>query len=243
MTVQLLSKASNMTRKPALTKPFSCRYCNTGFTKESTLTVHVCEQKRRALAKTEKHVQLGYLTYVRFFQLTQQAKTIKTYEDFAKSQYYNAFVKFGSFLSNVDPLYLDRYIDYIVTSGTKLDHWCREELYYKYVLQLLKKEPADTAIERSIDTMVNWAAANNSQWNHYFKYVNPNRGVYDIKDGKISPWVILNCSTGREMVSNLNEEQLGIVYETLDPEFWSSRFKKYPADLELIRTVVKEGNL
>ena len=224
-------------------KPYVCQYCGNGYTKESTLVTHVCEQKRRHLAKTEKHVQLGYQTYVRFFQLTQKAKHVKTYDEFAKSPYYNAFVRFGSFLSNVNPLYLDRYIDFVVTSGVKLDHWCREDLYYRYVLDLVKKEPAEVAIERSLKTMMDWADANNAQWNHYFKYVNLNRAVYDIKDGKISPWIVLNSNTGREMLSKLNDEQLGIVFEVMEPDFWARRFKMYPADLEFVRQVVQEGKL
>lgn len=224
-------------------KPYVCQYCNSAYVKESTLVVHMCEQKRRNLAKTEKHVQLGYQSYIRFFQLSQKSKTQKTYEEFAKSPYYNAFVKFGSFLNNVNPLYLDRYIDYVVTSGVKLDHWCREDLYYVYVNDLIKKESAETAIERSINTMIEWAEKNNSQWNHYFKYASLNRAVYDIKDGKISPWLILNSKSGREMLNKLNDEQLNIILEIMDPTFWAKRFKTYPADLDLVTQVITEGNL
>jgi hypothetical protein len=224
-------------------KPYICQYCGSAYVKESTLTVHMCEQKRRHLAKDDKHVLMGYQTYVRFFQLTQKAKYVKSYDEFAKSPYYNAFVKFGSFLSNVNPLYLDRYIDFVVTSGVKLDHWCREELYYKYVLDLIKKEPAEVALQRSITTMMDWANENNSLWNHYFKYVSVNRAVYAIKDGKISPWLVLNCDSGRTLLSKFNDEQLNIVFEVLDPEFWARRFRTYPADKELISEVVKEGNL
>jgi hypothetical protein len=222
---------------------FVCQYCGKGYAKESTLAVHMCEQKRRHLSKSEKHVQLGYQAYVRFFQLTQKAKHTKTYEEFAKSPYYNAFVKFGSFLSNVNPLYPDRYIDYVVTSGVKLDHWCREQLYYDYVLDFVKKEPAEVALQRSINTMLSWADEHNSTWNHYFRYVSTNRAVYDIKDGKISPWIVLNCDTGRSMLSKLNDEQLGIIYEAMDPDYWARRFKLYPADIALVKTVVKEGGL
>lgn len=227
----------------AVDKPYVCQYCGSAYVKESTLTVHMCEQKRRHLAKTDKHVQLGYHTYIRFFQLSQKAKNTKTYDEFAKSQYYNAFVKFGSFLSNVSPLYLDRYIDFVVTSGVKLDHWCREELYYNYVLDLIKKEPAEVALQRSISTMMDWAQSNNSQWNHYFKYISLNRAVYDIKDGKISPWLVLNCETGRAMLGKLNDEQLGIIFEVMNPEFWGKRFRTYPADLDLVKQVVQEGQL
>jgi hypothetical protein len=130
-----------------------------------------------------------------------------------------------------------------VTSGVKLDHWCREELYYKYVLDLVKKEPAEVALQRSVNTMIEWAAENDSHWNHYFKYVSVNRAVYAIKDGKISPWLILNCDSGRALLAKFNDEQLNIVFEVLDPAYWARRFKTYPADNELIAQIVKEGNL
>jgi hypothetical protein len=244
MNLEIFDKYKKIkTQVTTIEKPYVCKYCGAGYVKESTLVVHMCEQKRRHLAKSEKHVQLGYQSYVRFFQITQRVKNQKTYEDFAKSPYYNAFVKFGSFLSNVNPLYLDRYIDYVVTSGVKLDHWCREELYYKYVVDLIKKEPAEVALQRTVATMMDWAEANNSQWNHYFKYVSLNRAVYDLKDGKISPWLILNCTTGREMLGKLNDEQLSIVFEVMEPDFWTKRFKKYPADLELVKQVVLEGTI
>jgi hypothetical protein len=244
MNLDVFEKTKRMTISvAAVEKPYVCQYCGSAYVKESTLTVHMCEQKRRHLAKTDKHVQLGYQTYIRFFQLSQKAKNTKTYEEFAKSQYYNAFIKFGSFLSNVNPLYLDRYIDFVVTSGVKLDHWCREELYYNYVLDLIKKEPAEVALQRSINTMMEWAENNNSQWNHYFKYISLNRAVYDIKDGKMSPWMVLNCETGRAMLGKLNDEQLGIIFEVMNPDFWAKRFKTYPADLSLVKQVVEEGAL
>ena len=56
----------------------------------------MCEPKRRHLQKDEKRVQLGYLTFNRFYKLCQKATENKTYEQFCKSPYYNAFVKFGS---------------------------------------------------------------------------------------------------------------------------------------------------
>lgn len=222
---------------------YACVHCGNKFSKEKTLVVHMCEQKRRALAKTEKHVVMGYDTYNRFYRKTQGAKQDKTYEDFAKSPYYNAFVKFGSFVSNVNPLYPDRFIDYVVTSGVKLDHWCRDELYEKYVLDLIKVETVETALQRSIGHMMSWAETNKSQWNHYFLYVSLSRATFDIKDGKVSPWLILNCKSGKEMLSKFSDDQLASIGTTIDPQFWMNKFKKLPADVELVRQVVKESNL
>jgi len=211
--------------------------------KEKTLFAHMCEPKRRALQKNEKRVQLGLYAFQRFYTLSAGAKKDKTYEEFCKSPYYNAFVKFGSFLSNVKPLYPEKYIDYVVTSGVKLDHWCRDDLYEKYAVDLIRKESVDTALERSINTMVKWAEDNNSVWNHYFFYVSSNRATWDIKDGKISPWLVLNCKSGKEMLSKFNDEQLSLLGNVLDPQHWAMRFKRHPSDVELVRKVAQEAKL
>ena len=225
-------------------KPYVCEYCNTGYTREKTLLVHVCEQKRRHLQKNEKRVQLGFYAFQRFYKLSAGAKTDKTYTEFCKSQYYNAFVKFGSFVNNVRPLYPEKYIDYVVTSGVKLDHWCREEMYEKYAIELIRKEGVETALERSISTMLEWASENEpAPWNHYFDHISLNRAVWHIKDGKISPWLLLNCKSGKEMLSKLNDEQLNMLYHVLDPSHWAMRFKRNPKDVELVKEVVKESNL
>ena len=225
-------------------KPYVCEYCNTGYTREKTLIVHVCEQKRRHLQKTEKRVQLGFYAFQRFYKLSAGAKKDKTYSEFCKSQYYNAFVKFGSFISNVKPLYPEKYIDHVVTSNVKLDHWCREVMYENYAIELIRKEGVETALERSVMTMMEWADENDpAPWNHYFNHISLNRAVWHIKDGKISPWLILNCKTGKDMLGKFNDEQLSMIYHVLDPSHWAMRFKRNPKDVELVKEVVKESNL
>jgi hypothetical protein len=224
-------------------KPYVCEYCGSGYTREKTLAVHMCEQKRRHLQRSEKRVQLGFYAFNQFYRLSAGSKKDKTYEEFCKSPYYNAFVKFGSFLSNVKPLYPEKYVNYIVKSGVKLDDWCKESLYETYAVDLIMKEGVETALERSITTMMDWADENDSVWNHYFNYVSLNRAVWHIKDGKISPWLILNSKSGKDMLSKLNDEQLGMIYHIMNPEHWAMRFRKNPSDVELVKEVAKESNL
>ena len=226
-----------------LTSKFVCEYCKKGYTKESTLLVHMCEKKRRALQKDEKRVRLGLYAFQRFYKLSAGNKNEKTYEEFCASSFYNAFVKFGSFVSNVKPLYTEKYIDYVVTSGVKLDYWCREEMYEKYAIELILKESVETALERSINTMIEWAEENKSQYNNYFTSASTNRIVWDIRDGKISPWLVLNCKTGKASLGEFNEEQLGMLTKIINPQHWSVRFKRQVKDVELVKQVAKEAGL
>lgn len=236
-------KALVGTKSKLQTLNYKCEHCGKLFAKEKTLAVHICEQKRRYLSRPEKHVQMGMLTYKRFYEITQRTAKPKTFDEFESSPYYTAFVKFGSFVSNTNPIYPDRFIDYVVKSGVKLDHWCRDELYDKYISDLIKVEPADGAVQRTIQTMIDWADKNSSQWEQYFLYVNLNRATHDIKEGLISPWVLLNTKSGKEMLRNMNDEQLAIVSPVIDPQFWMRRFKSLPADVELVKDVIKEAKI
>ncbi|NBP00736.1 MAG: hypothetical protein EBU90_11515 [Proteobacteria bacterium] len=211
--------------------------------KEKTLVAHMCERKRRALQRDEKRVQAGFMAYNRFYKLTQNAKKNKTYDEFCDSGYYNAFVKFGSFINNVDPLYPDKFIDYVIKSGVKLDHWCRDELYEAYLLDMLKVEPVESATQRTLTTMMEWADANDSKFQHYFEYVNLNRAVQDILNGKISPWIILNCNSGKKMMANMNDDQLSLISAVVDVPYWFKKFKEYPADVALIQEICKETGI
>ncbi len=225
-------------------KPYVCEYCNTGYTREKTLSVHMCEKKRRALQKDEKRVRFGLYAFQRFYILSAGSKREKTYQEFCSSPYYNAFVKFGSFINNVKPLYPERYIDWVVKSGVKLDHWCKDELYEKYVLEFILKEDVTTALERSVQSMMEWADENEpAPWNHYFAHVSLNRAVWHIKDGKISPWLILNCKSGKKMLNSFNDEQLEMIYHVMNPEHWAMRFKRLPEDIELVKEIVAESKL
>jgi hypothetical protein len=224
-------------------QPFNCVHCSKSFMKEKTLIAHMCEQKRRVLQKDEKRVQTGFFAYNRFYQLTQAAKKQKPYSDFCKSAYYNAFVKFGSFINNVNPLYPERFIDYVIKSGVKLDHWCRDELYDKYLTELVKIEPVESAVQRSLQYMMEWGDENNANFAHYFNYVSVNRAVHNIRDGKISPWMVMNSAGGVDLLKKFSNEQLELVNQTLDIPFWIKKIRDNPADVALVKEVCKEAGI
>lgn len=224
-------------------QPYKCVHCKKSFMQERTLVSHMCERKRRALQKDEKRVQAGYMAFNRFWQLTQNAKVLKTYDNFADSSYYNAFVKFGSFINNVSPLYPDKFIDYVIKSGVKLDFWCRDELYEKYLYETLKTEPVESAVQRTLKTMMEWGEEHGADFAHYFAYTSLNKAVHDIRNGHISAWVILNSSTGQTMLRNMSDEQLEMISLALDVPYWIRKFKEVPADVALVKEICKETGI
>lgn len=211
--------------------------------KDKTLVAHMCERKRRALQKDEKRVQAGFVAFNRFWQLTQGAKKAKTYDNFADSSYYNAFVKFGGFVNNINPLYPDKFIDYVIKSGVKLDHWCRDELYEKYLYEMIKVEPVESAVQRTLKTMMEWGDEHHMDFSEYFSQVSLNKAVYDIQNGKVSPWVILNSSMGQSMVKGMSDEQLDMIAPAFDVPYWLRRFRELPADTALVKEICTEAGI
>jgi uroporphyrinogen-III decarboxylase len=91
--------------------------------------------------------------------------------------------------------------------------------------------------------MVVWAEEHNSIYNHYFLYASTNRITWDIKDGKISPWLILNCKSGKQALNSFSDEQLNMLVNVIDPQHWAVRFKRQPKDVELVKQVAHEAGL
>jgi len=221
----------------------TCTYCGKSFQKERTLQVHVCENKRRHLQKNEKWVQNGFLVFQRFYQIHQNHSKQKSYDDFCKSAYYNAFVKFGRYIMHINPLYPEKYIDYVILSKIKLDHWARDDLYEAYLVDTLKSEPVEAALQRSIQTMMDWAVEQHVQWSDYFRLVNTPRAVQHIQQGKISGWLLLGCAAGKKMLKSFTDEQLEMTQRFIDPNFWNNKFKNYPADLLFVKETAKEAKI
>ena len=45
------------------------------------------------------------------------------------------------------------------------------------------------------------------------------------------------------MLSKFNDEQLGMIFEIVNPTHWAMRFKRKQADVEVVKEVAKESNL
>lgn len=220
-----------------------CEHCGKQFTRERTLMVHVCEQKRRHLQRDEKGVQVGYLAYNRFFQLAQGSTKNKTYQHFAKSPYYIAFCKFGRYVISRTIIEADTYIDWLITQNVGIDAWAKEGTYDTYLQSKLLTEPVEPALERTIKSMQEWAHNESAEWKHFFYYVNINRAVEMINQGKISPWVIFNCESGQKLLGDMNDEQIQLIATVIDPPWWKKVFKSKPTDVDFAKEVLRTAGI
>lgn len=223
---------------------YKCKYCDKLFRKESTLSVHLCEPKRRWQQETETGVQFGLRAYLRFYETTQGSARLKSYGDFVSSPYYNAFVRYGRYLVAVRAINPNSFTDWLLRQNKKIDYWCKDSFYEEWLLEYLKKEAPQDALERALKEMQDYASRSDiADFSHYFAYGNTNRICHHITTGRISPWVIYNCNTGINYLEGLNPEQMDIVLPWVDPDYWSRKFRDYVADVEWCKHVLKAAGL
>lgn len=222
----------------------TCEYCHKEFTKESTLLTHVCEPKRRWLQKNEPPVRLGFIAYNSFYSINSvSSKKPKTYEDFAESNYYNAFVKLGRYLNNIKSINPESYIKWLIRNQKKLDYWTKDSFYNEWLIEYLRLEDYGDALSRSIGEMDQWATSNNAVFTSYFELVSTNIVIQAIDNGRISPWVIYNCATGTKFLSKLSEQEIGMIYDYIDPDFWYKKFITQQIDTDIVKDILNKAGL
>lgn len=224
------------------TELFKCEYCGKGFKRESTLAVHVCERKRRYLQQDDRNVRLGYRAYQLFYRIGTNSKKPKTYDDFAGSQYYSAFVKFGTYCVDLKIDDVEGYTTWLLNNSVKLDKWTSDQNFNKWNKERLKRESVDRAVERSVMFMTEWAEQKKMHWSEYWDKTSTNQIVFHICAGRISPWVIYNSKSAQAMLDRLNQEQINMIIDYIDPGYWQQKLKLNPDDATWVENVI-EGNL
>ena len=228
------------------TETHACRYCKKEFRRESTLAAHLCEAKRRWQQEKETGVQMGFQSYLRFYEITQGSAKLKTYEHFVDSSFYNAFVKFGRHCQSIRCVNFASYTDWLLKNNKKIDHWHHDALYIEWLHQYVKKESVQDALERALEEMQRHADEHpklKNGFRDYFGLAGANTVCYHISTGRVSPWVVFNCGSGVKFLETLNEEQVEIVAPWIDPDFWQQKFRDYLADVEWVKAILSEAGL
>lgn len=221
---------------------YECRYCKKSFVRESSLAVHVCEQKKRYQSQTETGVQIGLNAYLLFYEQSQGSARQKTFDDFATSPYYRAFVKFGQYCVSIQAINIPQFTKWLLKNNKKIDFWCRDSVYGEYLSEHLLVENPWDAVKRAIEQSIKWSEKNSTPAHDYLRYGNDNALCFAVSTGRISAWVLYNCKSGQEFLARLNNEQIGLIWSFIDADFWKSKFKDHPEQVDQIKNILAEAN-
>jgi hypothetical protein len=218
---------------------YTCQHCDREFIKETSLAVHSCEHKRRYMERDEVGVQIGLQAYLKFYELTQGGSKSKTWEQFSKSPYYRAFIKFGRYCQGIRAVNTTRFTEWLIKQNKKIDHWCRDAVYGEYLLDYLQVESITDALTRAIETAQDWQEETGNPLRDYLRYGNDNALCYAITTGRVSAWVLYNCQSGKEFLTRINQEQVAMIWPFIDADFWGKKFKEYTDDTEYVNSILR----
>jgi len=221
----------------------TCKWCDKSFRTERTLAAHMCPRKRRWADRDMTHVRLAYRTFQMFYEMNTNSSKPKTMEDFIRSQYYEGFTKFGRSCIRNEYMDPEKFAEWLIRTGKKLQDWNKDQMYNDYLLEFVKKEPGMRALERTITYFATWAEENNTDFNQYFRTVSTPRAVHDIRSAKVSPWVLHLSESGVELLGRMSNEQVVMIKPLIDTEFWVKVFMKSKEETDEVEAMCTQAGL
>lgn len=203
----------------------------------------MCTKKKRYADKDLLASRMGLTVFQRFYQLTTTSKKVKTVEDFIDSSYYLDFVKFARYLAELNPVNREAFVDFVIKNGVKLKDWTKEFVYETYLQELMKKEPPEKALERTVLLMVEWAEANGKEYKDFFREISVNEAFFFVKNGRISPWVLYLADSASTVMEQFNEEQYKMIENLIDPTFWNHKIRSNKEDSQFILETLDRAGL
>ncbi len=223
---------------------YKCKYCGKDFVRESTLAGHLCENKRRVLAKDLKQNRIAYQSWLLFRRLTiANVKHDKDYEEFVSNKYFMGFMKLAKHIIDLNLEDPEGFVKYIIMNSVPMHKWQTAVVYESYVKDRTKKETVERAIERSVLNMKAWGERTNNSWEDYFQKVSTPDAVQDIRMGRISPWCTFATDQGSRLIDRLEPGQIQQLVEYIEPQSWRVKVKRHQQDANWVQHVFNKAEI
>jgi len=209
-----------------------CEFCNKEFKQATRFERHICEKKRRFLNKDTRTGQLAFEMFNKFNR-HHHIKPKEPFKKFLTSKHYRAFETLAKFFMQVKPLDSNGYFDYLIKSNAPFRKWTSEDFYQAWVQERILTEPAPDAVERSIDTLQEYAQENQIQLEEVIDKLSGNRLALWLQTGRLSPWYVILSPHTRKILDKLDMEMLQSLDKILNPLYWRLRVQKDPRTTEI----------
>lgn len=186
---------------------------------------------------------MALIAYQSFFTVAMRAPKPPSFDDFAKSQFWGAFLRFARHMLDINAIRPTAFVDFLIRTEVPVDRWTSPVVYETYVRELSKTESPDAAVERNILLMQQWAMDTGEHWTDFFRKVAPPVAALWVRSGRISPWVLFVASSAKDMLTRLGPEQAQIVEKTIDVRFWEAKLERHKEEVARIRAILDEAGV
>ena len=225
-----------------MTHEYQCKFCSKNFTRESTLSSHMCERKRRWMSKDDSASRIAFSVWTDFMKyVSPNSKKAKTFEDFIRSPDYIGFVKFSNYLIELRPFESDKFIQWLFKMGVRMSDWQRPGTYQLYVQEASKKETAERALERALLLMKEWSETTGENRQEFFDKIAPASAMNMVVMGRLSPWIIYSTDCAQQLLDRMEPGQIDTVAKHVDTTWWINKLKNNPSEVQWINTTMTQA--
>ena len=135
----------------------------------------------------------------------------------------------------------DRFLEWLLKNNKKIDNWCSDRLYTEYLVTHVQKETVNDALARAIEYGLDWSEKTASPAHDCLRFGSANATCYAVTTGRVSAWVIYNSESGQKFLSELNAEQVAMIWPYIDSDIWQKKFADYPGDQEYAKEILTQA--
>jgi hypothetical protein len=221
---------------------YQCKFCGKAFTRERTLSSHMCERKRRWMCKDDADSRMAFMVWTDFMKfVSPNTKKVKTMDDFIRSPDYIGFLKFANYLIDLKPVESDKFIQWLFKMGVRLSDWQRPGTYQLYVQEAAKKETAERALERALLAILEWSEQTGEDWRRFFDKIAPATAMNMITMGRISPWIIFTTDAAQKLLDRMEPGQIDTVAKHVDTEWWKNKLRNNQTEATWLNTTMAQA--
>jgi hypothetical protein len=221
-----------------LSNSYICEYCKLSFKKESTIQKHMCPKKKRFMLRNDKSVMFAFLIYQYWYKIAMGSKKDLDYDDFLVGKFYKVFFEFSQYIESSKIQDWEKYIFWLVANSIKINQWSKDSTYNRFILENIKNETPERAIEKFILYVKLWSEKTGYEWNEYFSKCNPEKIIDDVISGRISPWVLYCSNSAQNFIENLPDELIIKLSKHIDFEYWLNKVNKNKELCEWIQSLI-----
>jgi len=220
---------------------YECRFCNKSFSRERTLSAHLCVRKQRWMDKDEQPSRMAFIVWCDFMKyVSPNTRKAKVFEDFMKSTDYIGFVKFANYLIELRPYEGEKFIQWLFKMAVRLSDWTKHGTYQLYVQEAAKKESAARALERTILTIQEWGETSGEDWQDFFRKIAPATAMNMVILGRLSPWIIYSADAAQDLLDRMEPGQIDTVTKHVDTEWWTKQIKNHQSEASWINSTMTQ---
>ena len=225
-------------------KKYTCQFCSRKFVRKKWFDRHTCTQRERFLARNNIDIIRAHRFFVHWQTrsgLIRGGKT-KDFEAFARSPYYNTFVKLSEFVKTNYVVSGYMYVDWLVENNVPEREWFREDKLDTYHAYVRASQDPSTQAETTVKNISAWCSHNGVKKIDFFKSVTPGQALNMVRENKLSPWVLLGYEPCIEdLTARFHGEVFHALKDHINLEYWLEKTGEDQDGCTLVSQIMDTG--